>query len=318
MTTVLEPSVSKNRYAMCIEASRRMRFDIDQDVLRGRSFDFAQKFLPDGLSRVRELPWLDVGEQRLFSQIQGRTYANFFGLVERFIAAKTLETSRQHWFGDQQALEALVRFTDEELKHQELFRRIEMMIAPGMPAGYSFLPEANAVAQAVLGNPNWAVLALICHIELFVLTHYREWIAPDPELSPLWKDVFLHHWREESQHAILDELEWLREDARVSASDRDRGVDGLIALVGAVDGLLQMQAKADAEHFLASITRRFAADAVAKVHATFLSAYRWQFITYGLQGRFVDVLAKLITPSQMQRVTAALAPIVGAAPATPA
>jgi len=29
-----------------------------------------------------------------------------------------------------------VRFTDEELKHQELFRRIEHMIAEGMPAGY--------------------------------------------------------------------------------------------------------------------------------------------------------------------------------------
>ena len=36
-----------------------------------------------------------------------------------------LEVSRDHWLGDQIALEALVRFTDEELKHQELFRRIE-------------------------------------------------------------------------------------------------------------------------------------------------------------------------------------------------
>jgi hypothetical protein len=31
-----------------------------------------------------------------------------------------------HWFGDQVALEALVRFSDEELKHQALFRRIEL------------------------------------------------------------------------------------------------------------------------------------------------------------------------------------------------
>jgi hypothetical protein len=55
------------------------------------------------------------------SQIQGRTYANVFGLVERFINAKVLELSHDHWFGDQ--LEALVRFSDEELKHQALFRR---------------------------------------------------------------------------------------------------------------------------------------------------------------------------------------------------
>ena len=67
------------------------------------------------------------------SQIQGRTYANIFGLVERYIGAKILEISREHWLGDQTALEALVRFTDEELKHQELFRRVEAMVAADMP-----------------------------------------------------------------------------------------------------------------------------------------------------------------------------------------
>ena len=70
--------------------------------------------------------------------MQGRTYANMFGLVERFIGAKMLEVSRDHWFGDQVALEALVRFTDEEMKHQELFRRIERLVGAAMPAGYRF------------------------------------------------------------------------------------------------------------------------------------------------------------------------------------
>jgi len=32
--------------------------------------------------------------------------------------AKVLETTRDHWLGDQTALEALIRFSDEELKHQ--------------------------------------------------------------------------------------------------------------------------------------------------------------------------------------------------------
>lgn len=311
MRTTLTTPDATNRYAQCIAASRRVRFDIDQDVIRGRAFDFAHKFLPDGLTRVREMPWLDANEQRLVSQIQGRTYANLFGLVERFIAAKTLEVSRQHCLGDQQALEALVRFTDEELKHQELFRRIERMIAEGMTLGYAFLPEANAVAEVVLGKSTWGVLALICHIELFVLAHYRESIAPDVDLSPLWKDVFLHHWREESQHAILDELEWLREDARLTPLERDRAVDDLIALVGAVDGILQQQAEADAGYFLAICGRRFADDAEAAIRQGFLAAYRWQYVAYGLQGRFSDVLASLLTPAQMARVQQAVAPIVG-------
>jgi hypothetical protein len=54
----------------------------------------AHKFLPDGLTLATELSWLSEHEQRYLSQIQGRTYANMFGLVERFIDAKVLEVSR--------------------------------------------------------------------------------------------------------------------------------------------------------------------------------------------------------------------------------
>src|SRR5262245_33860976 len=180
-----------SRHAKCVEASKRIRWDIDHDVIRGRSFDYSKKFLPDGLSKVGELEFLGDAERRLLSQIQGRTYANIFGLVERYIAAKVLELSREHWLGDQNALEALVRFSDEELKHQELFRRIEQMMAVTMPAGYRFELDPNAVARAVLDKSTWSVLLLTLHIELFVQNHYRQSIEPDGELSELFKDVFL-------------------------------------------------------------------------------------------------------------------------------
>jgi len=122
------------RYARCVEASKRIRWDIDRDVIRGRKFDFTKNFLPKGLSKIEQLPFLSGEERRMLSQIQGRTYANIFGLVERYIPPMVLEVSKDHWLGDQTAFEALVRFTDEELKHQELFRRIESMIAPARNA----------------------------------------------------------------------------------------------------------------------------------------------------------------------------------------
>ena len=299
-------------YAKCVEVSKRIRWDIDRDVIRGRGFDASKKFLPDGLSKVRDLDFLGAGERRLFSQIQGRSYANIFGLVERFIGAKMLELSRSHWLGDQVALEALVRFTDEELKHQELFRRVEAMIAPAMPAGYVFLPQPNDVAGAVLSKSTWAVLALTCHIELFTQAHYRQSIEPDGELSELWKDVFLFHWKEESQHAVLDELEWQREDARLTAEERDRGVDDLIALVGAVDGILQLQAKADTDFFLRVCGRTFGRPEAERIGKTMLAAYRWQYIVPGVQDeRFQKVLGGMVTGAQMKRIGEALAPIAG-------
>ncbi len=287
-----------------------MRFDIDRDVIRGRTFDFTKKFLPNGLSKVDRLVFLSAAEQRLLSQVQGRTYANMFGLVERFIAAKVLEISRDHWLGDQKALEALVRFTDEEIKHQEMFRRIEEMIGAGMPAGYSFVPEPNAVASVVLSKSNWAVLGLTCFIELFVLAHYRESIDRDDNLSELWKDVFLFHWREESQHAILDELEWVRADAKLAPAERDQAVNELIELVGAVDGILQAQAEADADYFLKIAGRTFSFGEAAEVRTCILAAYRWQYIVSGVQGRFSDVLGRLIDAAQGERIGAALAPLM--------
>jgi DNA-binding Lrp family transcriptional regulator len=307
---MIRPETDTRRYAKSVEASKRVRFDIDRDVIRGRKFDFSQKFLPDGLSKVDGLGFLSAAEQRLLSQIQGRSYANIFGLVERFIAAKVLEVSREYWLGDQTALEALVRFTDEELKHQELFRRIERMAAEEMPEGYTFLPDPNAVAAVVLGKSTWAVLALTCHIELFVLAHYRESIDPDPNLSELWKDVFLYHWREESQHAILDELEWRREDAKLTPAERDRAVDELIELVGAVDGILQLQAGADADYFLKACGRSVSPEQTEMVRAGVLGAYRWQYIISGVQGRFSEVLGRMIDEGQGKRIGAALAPIM--------
>jgi hypothetical protein len=299
------------RYARCIEASRRIRWDIDRDVLRGRTFEFDKKFMPDRLSRVAELVFLAPSEKRFFSQVQGRTYANIFGLVERYIGAKTLEISRDHWLGDQVALEALVRMTDEELKHQELFRRLEALAAAGMPAGYEFKPQPNDVASAVLSKSTWAVLGLTCDIEIFTQVHYRASIEADAELSDLWKDVFLFHWKEESQHAILDELEWRREHARLDADARDRAVDDLIALVGAVDGIVQQQAQADGDYFIAQAGRAFSAERQAAIRDVMLKAYRQQYIASGVQEpRFGAILAELVTSAQMERIVAALTPIL--------
>ena len=279
--TAPEKILEGSRYARCIESSKRVRWDIDEDVIRGRRFDTAHKFLPDGLSLTNGFTTLSPGERRFVSQIQGRTYANIFGLVERFINAKVLELSRDHALGDQIVVEALVRFSDEELKHQALFRRIDAMVGEVLPGGYRFDFNPNTVARTVLGKSTWAVLALTLDIELFTQAHYRQSIDPDAELSELFKDVFLYHWKEECQHALLDELEFLRHDAALTAEERDRSVDDFIGLVAALDGILQTQAAADAGYFVANCGRTVKANEARAIEAAFLAAYRWQYIHSG-------------------------------------
>ena len=214
-----------DRYAKCIEVSKRIRWDIDRDVIRGRKFDVHEEVpARRPLARSSACRSSTPTRSALVSQIQGRTYANIFGLVERYIGAKMLEISREHWLGDQTALEALVRFTDEELKHQELFRRIEAMMAADMPAGYT-LPAAaerrrqRRAQQVDLGGAG----ADLPHRALHAGALPAEHRAGRAALSELWKDVFLFHWKEESQHAILDELEWQREDAKLTPHAARRG-----------------------------------------------------------------------------------------------
>ncbi|NBA93765.1 diiron oxygenase [Pseudomonas sp. R5(2019)] len=299
------------RYAQILRSSKKAEWQIDRDLLQDRSFDFSRKFLPDGLSRIDRLTFLAADEVRLLSQIQGRTYAYIFGLVERFISAKMLDQGRAHVFDDQLALEALVRFSNDEIKHQELFRRMETMMGSQLPAGYRQVADPNDVARAVLAASTWSVLALTCHIELFVQAHYAQSIAPREELCPLFKDVFKFHWKDESRHVVLDELEWMAEHAKLSPAERDQAVNDLIALVAAVDAILQAQSASDADYFIRNVLRSFSVDETAQIKASVLSAYRWQYIISGVQHpHFGRLLARMTTPAQMSMIQTALAPIM--------
>lgn len=310
---IFQENSDRARYARCIKASKRVRWDIDADVFRGRLFDFKRKFLPDGLTKVNDLAFLTVEEKRTMSQVQGRTYPNIFGVVERFIGAKTLELACAQGLGDQTALEGLIRFSDEELKHQELFRRIESALGAKMPGGYALIADANEVAYAVLRKSTWAVLALNCHVELFTQVHYRESIELDEDLSDLYRDVFRFHWLEECQHAVMDEIEWRREDRAINAIQRDRGVDDLIELLRMLDDVVRMQSSADAAYFMRLCERSFTPEEQHAIRDTILRAYRWQYIGSGVRHpHFVKLLSGMITQPQMHRVEAALGELLSA------
>ena len=116
------------------------------------------------------------------------------------------------------------------------------------------------------------------------------------------------HWKEESQHAILDELELVRIDAELTAEARDRAVDEFIELVAAVDGIVRAQAAADAAYFVATCGRSVDEVEARAIEAAFLRAYRWQYIHSGARHpHFGKVLSSLITDKQGQRIGAALA-----------
>ena len=72
-----------------------------------------------------------------------------------------------------------------------------------------------------------------------------------------------------------------------------------------------MQAKADTDYFLRVCGRTFGGAEVKRIGETMLKAYRWQYIGSGVQDeRFQKVLGGMITEAQMQRIGAALTPLM--------
>ena len=93
--------------------------------------------------------------------------------------------------------------------------------------------------------------------------------------------------------------------------ERDQGVTDLIDLVAAVDGIVQMQAEADADYFVLRAGRTFSSTEEAALRDVLLKAYRWQYVVSGVrEPRFGEVLKALVTPAQMERIGKALSPIL--------
>ena len=290
-----------------------LEWDIDRDVLRGRKLDFSCRFLPDGLSLLDRLTFLREEERRLLSQLQGRSYAATLCLVERCIGATALRRAEGDLAGCEPAAEFLARFAREERKHQELFRRLEQLMSDAMPAGYVMATDPDEAAAAVLGRSAWSRLALACQVELLARAHYEQTFEPREDLCPLYKDVFQFRWRDECRHAVLDELEWAAEHAKLSAIGREHAVSDFIALLTTVGDVLQAQSQADTRYYLRIAGRRFTPLEARHLASTMLAAYRWQFLVSGMQHvHFRRLLTRMTTPAQCTRILAALQPVLRA------
>ena len=89
-------------------------------------------------------------------------------------------------------------------------------------------------------------------------------------------------------------------------------MDDLIALVGAVDGILRARRRRMFSTSVEIVGRQLSNGEEEAVHRPMLPAYRWQYIVSGVQHpHFGRLLSGMVTPGQMgSRIQAALAPIM--------
>jgi hypothetical protein len=293
-------------YQECLDRAHRVNWSID-DVVGGREFNLAKPWLPSTLSGSAYLPDLAEDEKMKLTQVEMGAYAHLFGYVEEFIAPKMSEHARDFAAENGSRFHALANFVAEEVKHMALFRRVRKLVNETLGFDLKLVEDPQGTARFVLSKSDGAVLLLTACIEWFTQRHYLEAFQSGGEVDPFTKEIFKSHWLEESQHAKLDHNETLRSFEKMTEAERDRAVDDLIALVAAVDGLLQKQATYDVENFERRIDRTLSAMERQEIYEAVLKAKRFTFLWSGVtHERFIALFGYVTTPAQQGRVAAAM------------
>jgi hypothetical protein len=275
------------------------------DCFRGRDFDFAKPFLPDRIAGVNGIGCLTAHEKRLLNQIRGNSYCHIFAFVEEYIVPLVMDRARSDVYGDETRLWSLLRFAEEEVKHQEMLRRAIEQFQAGFGVDCGLVPGREAVARVVLDTTPLTALLLTSMIEWFTQLHYVEHVQDRAELDELFRDILRFHWIDESRHARLDTLLIDELAGEVPAEQREQAVDGLLELGGAVDGLLGQQVELDIDALARATGHTFTDAERDEIRAHQRRSYRWTFIVSGLEHPNFVATVEQLSPTGPAKLAAA-------------
>lgn len=280
-------------YQSCIRNSERVSWTLDEVMAEGSRLDLSRPLLPASLA-ARATPCLTAAERLTLNQLAGNAYLNLFAFVEEFILATVVQHAHAELFGDHDVIRALVRFADEEVKHQRLFQRYRRSFDASFGHPAKVLETAGEVASVVLSKTPIGVMLVILHIELMTLDHYTESVRDDSSIDELFARLLEKHWLEESQHARIDALELAK---LVNVGTPAQIIQGLVdyrGLIDAFDGLLEAQAKMDVETLSDVLGRTLSPAEQAEIVTAQHAGYRRTFLVAGMRNKqFADVLQKL-------------------------
>lgn len=292
-------------YQECLDNSQKVSWRED-DILAGKNFDFSKRFLPNKLTGVDEIGCLNDNEKRQLNQIMGNGYCHIFAFVEEFIVPTITEEAMKDAYGDEVRIRSLLRFAEEELKHQELFRKSVDLFGKGFGTECGLIPGREEVAKVVRSKSKLAVLLLTTVIEWFTQLHYIEHVQDDSGLDGLFRDLLRYHWMEESQHAKLDTLLIGEVAEELTLEQRETAIDEVIELGGAIDGLLAQQIGMNIDALEKATGRTFTAAEKEEITASTQRAWRWTFLVSGLSHPNVVKAVSELTNDGVGKVTSVI------------
>jgi hypothetical protein len=265
-------------YASCVRSSEKAAWSLDDVMPAGTRLDFARPFLPEALVSTAAVGFLDHDERLALNHISGNAYLNLFGFIEEYVIAMTIQHAEAELFGDHDAIRALVRFADEEIKHQALFKRYRASFDRDFGHDCEVIGNAADVAGIILAKSPLAVTTVTLQLELITQEHYLESIRENKDLDPFFCKLLKYHWMEESQHARIDVLELHKMAEASHGNARARALADYLEITHALDGLLEEQAVMDERSLSSALGRTFSADESARLQASQHANYRHAFL----------------------------------------
>ena len=204
MTTTAYTFTRGVDYPSIVATSQKVEWAVEE-IFRDRRFDATKKIIPDSWVRTQHLPFLTEQEQRTLNHLRAFSY-------EEFIPIHLMELAQRDWHGDRAHLRALLRFGEEEMKHQQLFQRAEAVLEAscGHAFGRYFNSERLAsFTQATLAYPPLPRALILSALEWGSQRHYVDSVRDrhGDSSDPLYVDLLKYHWIEENQHTKTGMLE---------------------------------------------------------------------------------------------------------------
>src|SRR5262245_58110875 len=200
-------------HASIVAISERVAWTVDE-IFGERRFDASRPMVPASWLGIQSLRFLDDGQRLTLNHCRAFSYVHLLGNFEEFAPLHLTDVVRQNPYVDRAQLRALLRFGEEEAKHQQLFRRAETVLerSCGHPFARYFDDEkvrVTALTNAILAHPILPRFLMVLALEWGTQRHYVESIQ-DRRMDtgdPLYVDVLKAHWIEEAQHTKCDALE---------------------------------------------------------------------------------------------------------------
>ncbi|KFE61963.1 hypothetical protein [Hyalangium minutum] len=292
-----------SEYQSCIQSSERVSWKLDEVLPKDTVLDFSRRILSDALTGTEAISCLSAEEKLMLNQIRSNSYAHLFLFLEEYAVALSATRANLELHGNSIHMRALLRFTEEELKHQHLFARYTTAFARGFKVAPALLDNHVQVAKAIMAKSNLSVLIFNLHMELMTQQHYVETIRNNEreQLDPLFCNMLKHHWLEEAQHTRLDFLEAQKILAQAPET-LEAAMTEYAELLQALRATLNAQLELDLQTFEKAAGRTFTEAERKEISVAQERSYVWSFIGMGMKAPLYLSRLRALSPLAEQRV----------------